>query len=172
MWSPATVSCVSCDYKIGQALNNASGACIDCTILSNKDLTKNATTISKNDSCFCASNYSFINGKCGCNATKLLYDMGNSAGCGTCAQIAGGSAYNKNTGGCDCIKSAKWNNITKKCVCNTAGQFLKGSKCESCASLGTGLATGSNLADPFSCLCAAGLSWNTTLKTCTCTNTT
>lgn len=98
--------------------------------------------------------------------------MGNAAGCGTCAQIAGGSSFDKTTGGCKCIASATWNNITKKCACKTPGQFLNGKTCTSCSSLGTGLTTGSNSADPFSCICATGLSWNTTLKTCLCTDIT
>jgi len=98
--------------------------------------------------------------------------MGGSAGCGTCPQISGGNSYNNTIGGCNCISAASWNNLTKKCVCSKAGDFLNGKSCVACSSLGTGLATASNGADPFACICSTNLTWNSTLKTCICTDKT
>jgi hypothetical protein len=119
-------------------------------------------------SCKCKKGYVWINGTCGCNATKLEFDKGNGAGCATCNLFPGGTTYNNVTKGCNCVSGATWNTALKKCKCTNTTYFLLNNVCTLCTTLGKGVTTGGNAVNPDQCSCAAKWTWNTTFKTCIC----
>ena len=160
-------ACASCAVTQGQYLYN--NTCYFCQTIN--AVLVNSVPQSTSAGCRCVNNYIFLlvgsTFQCSCNNTAGLFDIGNSAGCGTCSNITGAVAFLPATSSCSCNIVLVWSSTFQKCKCANPAMYLKYNiVCALCSEIPTNAGVNPNTIN--SCLCSNNTVWHSGYSQCVC----